>query len=385
MQSVNRQRMMYPQMHSEMGRLEEKLQARKSKGTSVAPSDFLKMHLGDDAEGHVAVIAKSASTPHLRTKSAPAMKIAKSVYSIAQRVDNAAQNLEWLIENRRKNPAARRGGQLDDGFAHSVGPGGVEEREVVEPAMFNSLPANPPDRKRPIAHKGLPVKAKEAPAEVAAKLPAAERDWSSVKAFGPVTRTDALRVAATFRHLDVDGDGTIEYDEFVAEAPRGLKKLMDTSHLDTAVGMRAQFDRIDRNRDGLLTLGEIVTSVFPGLDPSAKTDLIAFVRFTNAHIKVVEEIAIEQKNTPKLSKQAKQDLVDLFQLYDRDSSGYVSVGEILLEINGEKKDGEYQGTPDAVGQSDLTVMLAAYDVNHDSVLSLEEFVNLFSEHFAREG
>jgi hypothetical protein len=58
MGSVNRQKDMYSNMYAERGRLEAKLDARRSKAQSVAPSDFLLRQLGTGAAGRSAAERK---------------------------------------------------------------------------------------------------------------------------------------------------------------------------------------------------------------------------------------------------------------------------------------------------------------------------------------
>ena len=169
-------------------------------------------------------------------------------------------------------------------------------------------------------------------------------------------KQEVMEVINSFKKLDDDLTGEIEISEFL--------KLPQFEGMDKAT-VDHLFRTIDKDGGGSVTQAELLRVMFP--------------KANDADLKLMEELAhVEQFASVKqtknvLSRQQRDDIEKIFDMYDTDNSNSVSLVE-LLDALGQK----LQGILSAQEISDI-FDTADMDGNRD--LDRDEFVQLYQDYF----
>merc|ERR1719500_461959 len=155
----------------------------------------------------------------------------------------------------------------------------------------------------------------------------------------------AQEVDAIFAAGDINRDGTVDYEEFIAlmcpSAAAIVSKFRSQyKNLDNVI---AAFKRFDRNNDGALDKAEVSLQEFVALMSPSASEILAKLRSTFKSI---------------------QDVKTTFKKIDTDNDGLLSKQE-MLSSSGSKYD-----------QEEVNAIFALGDVNGDGALDMGEFIGL---------
>ena len=132
---------------------------------------------------------------------------------------------------------------------------------------------------------------------------------------------------------------------------------------------RENFDAFDHNGDGVLSVKELSTALRSlgfhmtekdaeavyneaDRDGSGYIDFDEFLRLITTHMK---------------EPYTKEELVEAFNIFDEDKSGYISANELKSVC---------MQTGDKMKASELDEIIQEADINGDGQLSIEEFINM---------
>ncbi|KAJ1870247.1 hypothetical protein LPJ55_004805 [Coemansia sp. RSA 990] len=164
--------------------------------------------------------------------------------------------------------------------------------------------------------------------------------------------------------VDEDGNGTIEFEEFVTMMTRHQSSTKVTDEQ-----LQAVFARIDTQGQGVID-GKQLYDCIRLLNISLSKDVTKLVDQT---IRLCEN-KIDLKNLRMLVAQLpieeEDDLAMSFKMFDKNGDGSISKDELreVMASLGEN-----------LSEKEIDDMLAEADVNNDNVISFEEFKNMMSQ------
>jgi Ca2+-binding EF-hand superfamily protein len=193
---------------------------------------------------------------------------------------------------------------------------------------------------------------------------------------GGQLKRDVLAFADMIRRVDEDKSGEISLDEFRAEVESGGGGL---SHLGRH--LESMFRAADKDGSGTLSVPELADILFAKALPAQKDEIVAFVTYQGPSPK---DMAQNEKR--EYSQETKQQLADLFSIYDSDGSGSISVSEMeqaLLAVQNLISGTTGQPTPKQMQQNREAAkkMMKLSDISGDGEVSLDEFIVLMGPSF----
>jgi len=196
-----------------------------------------------------------------------------------------------------------------------------------------------------------------------------QRDRNNPKPSSKYSKKDVMELKEAFDEYDTDKSGMIDSSEFAAglrkkkeaSAPRpGEKSTLKERQANTGLSIsdlsEAAFEAMDKDHDGSVTFAEMLMLMFPKANEEEKAVMLSWVE---------PEPEPEPEPKPELSAAAKQQIKQLFKLYDKDKSGTLTFAELkkALEKTGVEPD-EIKG------------YMKSYDTDKNDVIDLEEFTAL---------
>eukprot|EP01006_Ploeotia_vitrea_P046437 TRINITY_DN67026_c1_g1_i4.p1 TRINITY_DN67026_c1_g1~~TRINITY_DN67026_c1_g1_i4.p1 ORF type:complete len:354 (+),score=22.75 TRINITY_DN67026_c1_g1_i4:50-1111(+) len=165
-------------------------------------------------------------------------------------------------------------------------------------------------------------------------------------------------MAAIFRKLDIDRDGTVDYGEFQTAYTDLTSGEPVPAYIDTV------FQQMDTNKSGRIELMEYCKAAFPTVPHK---DLKYYISTLGTYT------GDERSKTPDavdlLTKDEQQEIRSIFGMYDTDGDGYLSVTELKTQL----------GKSWIVG--DVDEIFKNADMDGNSLLCLEEFMKLMAEYY----
>jgi Ca2+-binding EF-hand superfamily protein len=181
--------------------------------------------------------------------------------------------------------------------------------------------------------------------------------------FGPYTAKEVLGLRKLFNEIDDDASGQIDVDEFVnATALQGSHIFMNAASM---------FGSIDRDESGSISFGELLAVSFPSASSENVRDMLRFVK---SH-----ESQEHMKTKISLSNTQMDEINNIFQLYDVDSSGGVSTEELYDAMIGSNP-----AMRQIFSLEEMDKLVRQYDDDGNATLELEEFTKLFKDNFLED-
>ena len=190
-----------------------------------------------------------------------------------------------------------------------------------------------------------------------------EEQLKTMTHFGPYTTKEVLGLRKLFNEIDDDASGQIDVDEFVnATALQGSHIFMNAASM---------FGSIDRDESGSISFGELLAVSFPSASSENVKDMLRFVK---SH-----ESQEHMKTKISLSNTQMEEINNIFQLYDVDSSGGVSTEELY-----EAMIGSNPAMREIFSLEEMDKLVRQYDDDGNATLELEEFTKLFKDNFLED-
>ncbi|ONK74379.1 uncharacterized protein A4U43_C03F5620 [Asparagus officinalis] len=173
------------------------------------------------------------------------------------------------------------------------------------------------------------------------------------------------------READLDGDGQVNYQEFVqlmqnitVSVEMGL--VHDEEHMSEFVEALSLFDK---DGDGCSALEELATVIKSlGQDPKEEMLLHIMSKFNVEGNENVEFGEFLNQMTRKMKEtDAEEELREVFKVFDRDQNGYISANELInvMISLGEK-----------LTEEEAEQMIREADLDGDGQVNYQEFVQL---------
>ena len=156
-----------------------------------------------------------------------------------------------------------------------------------------------------------------------------------------------------FFSYDTDGTGNIEKKEF--------EEICESQHVFLDPRM---FLAIDTDDSGTITLEELLTLIFMSAPKAMIREMAEFCEKT---VKTRQLQATARMNKITLADDQVQELREMFQAYDTDNSGTLTVQE-LISVMGSG----------ALELEDIEEMMKDSDKNSDGALTFDEFVKMLT-------
>lgn len=218
--------------------------------------------------------------------------------------------------------------------------------------------------------------------------------------FAPQTPEEEDLITNVLREVDADGSGELEFTEFVTfvskvrevlqilrrNRERKLKEEMDLNP-DTFATFRHEilvlhenFKKFDEDDSGALDLDELKEYLAEvGLMPKVRSDavhvdgiLAEMEESGHDEVSFADVLALIQRLRAALHSQKRDEMKTLFDSYDRDRSGDLSLREVsrmLLDLGLQPKNRDEQ--------DEIQKMMAEVDEDGSMELNFEEFLLLF--------
>lgn len=197
-------------------------------------------------------------------------------------------------------------------------------------------------------------------------IPAAERE-KIAKALGASKKDEAaLDEALTqmFKIYDLDNSGTVTVDESLA-MDREFSKICGASFNEEE--SRKTFTESDVNKDGKVVLSEFLVYFKKTATGTGLTDdqILGMVQQTN-------EMLAPEKDKVKITLD--DALTGMFQIYDVDKSGFVTIDELLKmdKVFSKQCGAEYN-------EEETKNTFDSSDENKDGKVSLQEYLKYFKK------
>jgi len=194
-------------------------------------------------------------------------------------------------------------------------------------------------------------------------------DGGAKKGGTKYSRKEVMQLKAIFDQYDKDRSGSITQKEF-SEGLKSSKKQVRAGEKPTHADLQAAsgssildmsdsvFIEMDRDGDGSVTMGELMRLMFPFAQEKELETMLEWVKPPP-----------EPEPEPKaaLSKEARDAILSLFKLHDKDKNGTMSKKEFNAAF-GEGKLG--------LTKEDLEAMFKEFDIDEDKGLTKDEFLKL---------
>ena len=251
-----------------------------------------------------------------------------------------------------------------------------KEAEAKKIAKYGAPPPKKREKKLSLAQQQLADAAARS-AAMPKMSPAQYYIVNKRNRIGGQLKRDVLAFADMIRRVDEDQSGEISLDEFRAEVESGGGGL---SHLGRH--LESMFRAADKDGSGTLSVPELANILFAKALPAQRDEIVAFVTYQGPSPK-----DMVQNEKREFSNETKQQLADLFSIYDSDGSGSISVNEMeqaLLAVqNLMSGGGTGQPTPKQMQQNREAAkkMMKLVDVSGDGEVSLDEFITMMGPSF----
>jgi WD40 repeat protein/Ca2+-binding EF-hand superfamily protein len=250
-----------------------------------------------------------------------------------------------------------------------------KEAEAKKIAKYGAPPPKKREKKLTLAQQQLADAAARS-AAMPKMSPAQYYIVNKRNRIGGQLKRDVLAFADMIRRVDEDKSGEISLDEFRAEVESGGGGL---SHLGRH--LESMFRAADKDGSGTLSVPELADILFAKALPAQKDEIVAFVTYQGPSPK---DMAQNEKR--EYSQETKQQLADLFSIYDSDGSGSISVSEMeqaLLAVQNLISGTTGQPTPKQMQQNREAAkkMMKLSDISGDGEVSLDEFIVLMGPSF----
>ncbi|CAM9195316.1 unnamed protein product [Chrysoparadoxa australica] len=185
------------------------------------------------------------------------------------------------------------------------------------------------------------------------KEPERPRGHSSASASkAKYRRASVMWLKDTFNELDADGSGYLDSQEWSLHCKA------------SGIGRHgeATFDVMDRNRDGKISIAEVLGELYPFAND---VDI-------NSMMDWVTKQPVQKKATRNLNQAERDEMITLFNMYDKDGNGSLSIEELCGSLSG--------GSPsDGTGlmPADVLKMFQEAGKGKDDTINADEFASLF--------
>ncbi|KAJ0404067.1 hypothetical protein ATCC90586_008701 [Pythium insidiosum] len=187
--------------------------------------------------------------------------------------------------------------------------------------------------------------------------------------FGPYSRDDVVNLYRTFQKIDKDQSGTITLRELVDGAG-----LFGSAHLRDNI--MSIFSSVDKDQSGHIDLEELGSAVFNEASP----DVLENVQRLCKLLATAEKAKREKKR--QLTKAQLDEVKQLFRLYDTDKNGDIDVDELFTALQYNERfydSSDRERKTSSISKEDVQRIIARFDMNTNSTLDLNEFIELFRE------
>ncbi|KAJ0401063.1 hypothetical protein P43SY_005083 [Pythium insidiosum] len=187
--------------------------------------------------------------------------------------------------------------------------------------------------------------------------------------FGPYSRDDVVNLYRTFQKIDKDQSGTITLRELVDGAG-----LFGSAHLRDNI--MSIFSSVDKDQSGHIDLEELGSAVFNEASP----DVLENVQRLCKLLATAEKAKREKKR--QLTKAQLDEVKQLFRLYDTDKNGDIDVDELFTALQYNERfydSSDRERKTSSISKEDVQRIIARFDMNTNSSLDLNEFIELFRE------
>lgn len=185
-----------------------------------------------------------------------------------------------------------------------------------------------------------------------------QRPNKKPRRFGVYTAKEVLDLKILFDSMDTDGNASINLQEFLTH-PK-----WQSNHLSTTAS--SVFNTVDHNRDGAITLWELLAVAFPAANKRNLKDMEEFLQIAS------DPKPVKNVRERKLSDQEIKEISEMFKVFDLDGNGQISLKEIVQTMGGESS---------VLGENDLAMLAEKFDKDGDQMLDLEEFKQLMKDQY----
>jgi Ca2+-binding EF-hand superfamily protein len=174
----------------------------------------------------------------------------------------------------------------------------------------------------------------------------------SVDLFGLYSKKEVNELAQMVCEMDVDFSGDISITEF--------EKFVNSNAGETFKDL--SFDSIDMDHSGVIDVKEIASLTFPLANSSQLKHICDYIgkMVAKESDKVNIIVEIPEKKTP-VDPETLEDMKKVFELFDVDKSGTLSVDEILLI------------SKDSSSLAEVESIMLQYDGDKNNTLDVQEF------------
>ena len=287
--------------------------------------------------------------------------------------------LEATAGTRTPSAECRRASSRRLTACHSVSTAFKKQREVKDDEVVHTRL----DTRRKSIQEHTTVAANERVAMARREAARAER-----KASSKYSKTDILLLKGVFDGYDKDGNGLIELTELWSALRRqrehvqrhdGRRRSLAERQAAAGVvtGNRLQrkagagnvflssqalplFNAMDRDGDGTVTFRELLACLYPHVAPGELETMLGWV----API----EPPPPTESGPRASAAGRAEIAKLFDLYDADGSGGITVAELHAALSASC----------ALDDGEVARMFATFDADCNCAIDRDEFVALMA-------
>lgn len=186
------------------------------------------------------------------------------------------------------------------------------------------------------------------------------------KHFGQYTIKEVLELKMMFDSMDEDGSGEVDLHEFLSSPTWQRSHLAGTAS--------TVFNTIDNDSDGSISLTELLSITFPGAKPSERRAMKEYLDVVSVAKPIVKT------RERRLDAIEMEEIQEMFNVFDLDGNGTVSVSELLETL---KVMGSYGA--EFLSEDDLKRIASKYDEDGDHDLNLQEFQELMKPQYLNVG
>lgn len=180
-----------------------------------------------------------------------------------------------------------------------------------------------------------------------------QRRMKKPRRFGVYSVKEVLELKLLFDSMDTDGNGSINLQEFLT-SPK-----WQSNHLSATAG--SVFNTVDTDGDGNITLKELLRVAFPSASKEHRRDMSEFLQDAS------DPKPVKKARERKLGAKEIKEIAQMFNVFDLDHNGKVSLKEILQNTGGDAS---------MLGENDLKMLADKFDTDGDQLLDVQEFQEL---------